>query len=59
MEETGDPEYSTLFGLAERLHTNFYRGFMSEKSFKAHRSNAKKLVEKLRRYIHEKHGVKM
>ncbi len=58
-EVTGDPEYSTLFGLAERLHENFHHGFMAPESFHAHWEGAKRLVEKLRRYLREKHGVEL
>ncbi len=56
-EATGDPEYSTLFALAERLHANFYHAFLKPRTFDAHWKGAKRLVEKLRRYLREKHGL--
>ena len=59
VRETGDPEYSTLFRLAEGLHANFYHAFMAPESFRAHWEGVKRLVEKLRRYIREKHGVEV
>jgi hypothetical protein len=36
--------------MAERLHANFHHNFMDKEIFEAHREEALKLVEKLRRY---------
>ncbi len=51
VEETGDPEYSTLFRLAEGLHANFHHNFMRRRSFEKHREGVLKLIEKLRKLI--------
>jgi len=51
VEETKNPEYSTLFSLAERLHANFYHNFMKRESFEKHREGVLKLIEMLRRYL--------
>jgi len=48
VEESGNPEYSTLFRLAEGLHTNFYHGFMRRESFENHREGVLRLVNMLR-----------
>ncbi len=49
-KESGDKELLTAFGMAERLHANFHHNFMDKEIFEAHREEALKLVEKLRRY---------
>lgn len=49
VEETGDPEYSTLFSIAEKLHANFYHNFLKKPSFDRHREGALRLVEMLKR----------
>ena len=46
--ETGDVEFSLLYASAERLHANFYEGFMTEAEVRAHAENARKLIAKLR-----------
>jgi len=51
VEETKNPEYSTLFSLAERLHANFYRNSMKRESFEKHREGVLKLVEMLRQHL--------
>ena len=56
-EVTNDPEYSTLFTLAERLHANYYHAFLRPMTFRAYWEAGEKLVEKLRRYLHEKHKI--
>ena len=56
-EATRDPEYSTLFRLAEGLHANYYHAFLKPETFKAHWDGVKKLIEKLRRYIRERYRV--
>ena len=48
VEETKNPEYSTLFSLAEKLHANFYHGFLRKESFDKHREGVLKLVEMLK-----------
>ena len=50
-EKTRDPDYSRLFSSAEALHANFYHGFMSRLSFEAHRSDAIKLIRKIREFL--------
>ena len=57
VEATGDPEYSTLFALAERLRANFYHAFLRPSSFRAHWEGVLKLIEGLRRYLRERHGL--
>ncbi|MEM3833722.1 MAG: PaREP1 family protein [Thermofilum sp.] len=47
-EERGDAELPRLFASAERLHANFYHGFLKMPSFEIHRRDALKLVEKLK-----------
>lgn len=49
-KESGDKELLTAFGMAERLHANLYHSFMDKEIFEAHREEALKLVEKLKRY---------
>ena len=49
VEETGNPEYSTLFSIAEKLHANFYHNFLKKASFDRHREGALRLVEMLKR----------
>ena len=51
VEVTGDPEFSTLFSIAERLHANFYHNFMKKASFEKHREEVLKLVKKLKTLI--------
>ena len=48
VEERGDEELPRLFASAERLHANFYHGFLKQTSFRAHREDVLKLVEKLK-----------
>jgi len=47
VEESGNPEYSTLFRLAEGLHANFYHGFMRRESFEKHREGVLRLINML------------
>ena len=49
-EELGEP-LGRLFASAERLHANFYHGFLSRTNFEVHREDCLKLVEKLRNYV--------
>ena len=51
VRETEDLELARLFASAERLHANFYHGFLSRPSFEAHREDALKLVGKLRELL--------
>jgi len=53
VKETGDPELARLFASVERLHANFYHGFMSDISFRAHREDALRLVGRLRGLVAE------
>ncbi|MEM0463036.1 hypothetical protein [Pyrobaculum sp.] len=46
----GDAELPRLFASAERLHSNFYHGFLKS-SFEIHRRDALKLVEKLKLHL--------
>lgn len=50
-EETGDPEYSTLLSLAERLHANFYHGFLRRESFERHRQGVLRLIDMLKKLL--------
>jgi len=50
-EETGDRELVVWFGMAERLHANFYHNFMGKRQFDLHREAVLKLVEKLRALV--------
>ncbi|ABL87280.1 PaREP1/PaREP8 domain containing family protein [Pyrobaculum islandicum DSM 4184] len=47
--ETKDRELVTAFAMAERLHANFYRNFLSPEGFEVHRESALRLVEKLKK----------
>jgi uncharacterized protein (UPF0332 family) len=49
--ETGDKELVLYFGMAERLHANFYHNFMSKETFELHRDYVLKLINKLRGFI--------
>ena len=50
-EESGDGDIPRLFASAERLHANFYHGFLREASFRIHRSDVLTLVEKLKKFL--------
>jgi uncharacterized protein (UPF0332 family) len=50
-KETGDRELLTCFGMAERLHANFYHNFMSKETFELHRDYVLKLINKLKEFI--------
>ncbi|MCG2879877.1 MAG: PaREP1 family protein [Vulcanisaeta sp.] len=50
-EETGDKELVLYFGMAERLHANFYHNFMSKEAFELHRDYVLKLINKLKEFI--------
>ena len=51
VEETKNPEYSTLFRLAEGLHANFYHNFMRKESFEKHREETLRLIKMLEELI--------
>lgn len=51
VEETRNPEYSTLFSLAEKLYANFYHGFLRRESFDKHREGALRLIEMLKELL--------
>ncbi len=51
VEETRNPDYSTLFSLAEKLHANFYHSFLRKESFDKHREGVLKLVDMLRKLV--------
>ena len=53
-EETHDKSLLIDFSMAERLHANFYHGFMSREVFDAHRQAILELIEKLKRLIKPK-----
>ncbi len=53
VEEGKNPEYSTLFRLAEGLHANFYHNFMKKESFEKHREGVLKLIEILKDFLSE------
>ena len=50
-KETKDDEIPRLFASAERLHANYYHGFLSRESFELHRQDALRLIKKLREYV--------
>ncbi len=50
-EETGDKDLLTDFGMAERLHSNFYHNFMRKSAFEYHREHVLRLIEKLRKMV--------
>ena len=52
-EETGDRELIIGFGMAERLHANFYHNYMGPKDFQVHREAVLALVEKLKKILAE------
>ncbi len=45
--ETGDPEYLTLFQSAERLHANFYEDALGPEDVRTLAAEAARLVQKL------------
>ncbi|RLI12274.1 PaREP1/PaREP8 domain-contain protein [Candidatus Bathyarchaeota archaeon] len=49
--ELGEPELSVMFASAERLHANYYHGFLRPEGFKANKKMALALVEKLRKLL--------
>lgn len=49
--DTRDVEVLRLFGMAERLHANFYHNFLDKETFDRPREDALALIEKLRRYL--------
>ena len=50
-KETSDKELVLYFGMAERLHANFYNNFMSKETFELHRDYVLKLINKLKEFI--------
>jgi len=50
-EETSDKELVLYFGMAERLHANFYNNFMSKETFELHRDYVLMLINKLKEFI--------
>ena len=46
--ELGEPELSVMFASAERLHANYYHGFLRPETFKVHARAVMELMEKLR-----------
>lgn len=50
-EELKDDEIPRLFASAERLHANYYHGFLKELTFKLHREDTLKLIQKLKNYL--------
>ena len=51
--ETHDKALLTDFGMAERLHANFYHNFMSKEGFEVHREAILRLIERLRELIRQ------
>lgn len=49
--ETGDLELPKLFAVAERLHANYYHGFIRAETFPAYRESVKRIVGKLKRLL--------
>ena len=50
-DELGDNELRVLFDSVEKLHANFYHGFLDREGFDLRRSRALTLIGKLRNYI--------
>ncbi|MGC8543681.1 MAG: PaREP1 family protein, partial [Vulcanisaeta sp.] len=46
--ETGDKEIPLYFGVAERLHANFYHNFMTKEEYELSREYVLKLISKLK-----------
>lgn len=49
--ETRDKELIMEFGMAERLHANFYHDFMDKEFFEIHRSAVLSLISRLRKIL--------
>ena len=47
VEETGDQEMQTAFGLAGALHTNFYEGWLPRENVESYLAQVEALVSKL------------
>ena len=47
VDETGDPNIRTGFGLAGNLHTNFYEGWLPRETVEDYLSQVEELVSKL------------
>ena len=47
VEETGDDDIQTAFGLASALHTNFYEGWLPHETVEGHLAHVAELVGKL------------
>jgi hypothetical protein len=50
-EKEGDKEYTRLLSSAETLHANYYHNFLGKTSYDAHREDALRLIERLKRYL--------
>jgi hypothetical protein len=50
-EKEGDKEYTRLLSSAETLHANYYHNFLGKTSYDAHREDALRLIERLKKYL--------
>ena len=50
-EKEGDKEYTRLLSSAETLHANHHHNFLGKTSYDAHREDALRLIERLKRYL--------
>jgi len=48
-EELKDPEIARLFAGAERLHANYYHNFLKSDTFRIHKADVEKLIEKVKK----------
>lgn len=50
-EKMKDTEYTRLLSSVETLHANYYHNFLRRISYDAHREDALRLIERLKRYL--------
>ena len=55
--ELGDNELRVMFDSVEKLHANFYHGFLNNEGFDLRRSRALALINKLKEYINRHKSV--
>ena len=49
--ETQDDEIRRLFATAEKMHANYYHGFIRKENFPSYTKDAEKLIQKIIEYI--------
>ena len=57
-EELNAPEIARLFASAERLHANYYHNFLRPETFRVHRTDVEKLIDKVGEAARAKHTPK-